>query len=138
MPLKGLGRLLVSAYDYTNFNGATAGQTGYFLDENDVPPWDSWVGEVQGLGNAPAPGTWGGTWPPTAESWLNGKPPNQGLLVSWVPAEFIGVVERGLEVECMGMMCWADTAVRIGTGAPDFNAVVPTWLKHLSLQYKPD
>jgi hypothetical protein len=138
MPLNGLGRLLVSAYDYTNSNGATAGYTGYFLDENDVPPWDIWVGEVQGLGQATAPGTSGGMWPPTLDSTLNDKPPNQGLLVSWVPGEFIGVVEQGLEVECMGMMCWADTAVRDGGAAPDFSAVVPTWLKHLAVQYWPN
>jgi hypothetical protein len=47
------------------------------------------------------------------QAWHFAIPPNQGLLVSWalswVPAEFIGVVERGLEVECMGMICWADT-----------------------------
>jgi len=103
-----------------------------------VPPWDSWVGEVQGLGNAPSPGTSGRTWPPTLDSTLSGEAPNQGLLVSWVPAEFIGVVERGLEVECIGMMCWADTPVRVGGAGPDFNAVVPPWLKHLAFQYKPD
>src|SRR5262245_41930266 len=54
------GRLLVSAYDYTNFNGATAVETGYFLDENDVPPWDTWIGEIQGLDGV-RPAAMGGT-----------------------------------------------------------------------------
>lgn len=132
------GRLLVCAYDYTNHNGATAKETEYFLDEHDVPPWDSWVGEVRGLGSASASGTWGGTWPPTLGSTLGEAPPNQGLLVCWIPAEFMANVERGLEVECIGMLCWADTPVRGGAAGPDFDSVVPSWLTALALQHRPN
>jgi hypothetical protein len=132
------GRLLLCAYDYTNHNGATADETSYFLDDHDVPPWDSWVAEVQGLGKASSPAAMGGAWPPTLDSTLGREPPNQGLLVSWIPAEFIGLVERGLEVECVGMLCWADTPRRGGAAGPDFAAVIPRWLTALALQYMPD
>ena len=127
------GRVLLCAYDYTNHNAATAVTTNYFLDEHDVPPWDCWVGEVRGLGSASAPGSIGEAWPPTLDSTLGQKPPNQGLLVCWIPTEFIGVVDRGLEVECIGMLCWADMPVRGGAAGPDFDSVIPTWLRGLAL-----
>jgi hypothetical protein len=131
------GRLLLCAYDYTNHNGATAAETDFFLDENDVPPWDTWVGEVTGLGSARALGIWGGAWPPTLDSTIGQVAPNQGLLVCWIPNEFVRIVEQALEIECVGMLCWADAPVRGGSAGPDFGSVVPFWLRELALRYRP-
>lgn len=130
------GRLLLCAYDYTNHNGATAAATDLFFDEHDVPPWDTWVGEVMGLGSAQAPGIWGGEWPPTLDSTVGQAPPNQGLLVCWIPTEFVRIVERALEIECVGMLCWADAPIRGGAAGPDFGSVVPSWLREFALRYR--
>ena len=39
----GGGRLLVHFLGESNHNGATADITSFFLDNNDTPPWDTWV-----------------------------------------------------------------------------------------------
>jgi hypothetical protein len=120
------GRLLVSAYEYTNHNGASAGATGDYLDEDDVPPWDTWIGEVAGLQGGED------DWPPTLASHLGDGPPNRGLLVSWVPRAFIPVIQAGLEVECMGMLCWADQPSEGHGGSPRFGQILPRWLCQLA------
>jgi hypothetical protein len=124
------GRLLLCAYEYTNHNGATAGDTSGFFDDHDVPPWDTWVGEVAGLPGRDPPGTWGGTWPPTLRSTLSmGKePPHNGLLVCWIPPAFIDAGQRALAVECVGMVCWAGEPIESGGAGPRLDHVVPEWL----------
>jgi hypothetical protein len=124
------GRLLLCAYEYTNHNGLTAGQTAGFFDEHDVPPWDTWVGEVAGLSAHDEPATWGSTWPPTLPSMLSmgERQPHSGLLVCWVPPAFIEAGQRALEVECVGMLCWADDPISRSVIGPRFDRVVPEWL----------
>jgi hypothetical protein len=98
LPVLRGGQLLLCAYEYTNHNGATAAETSGFLDDHDVPPWDTWIGEVAGLPGSDPPGTWGGTGPPTLMSALSlgTRPPHSGMLVCWIPSVFIDVVQGGL------------------------------------------
>jgi len=91
------GRLLVHFLNASNHNGLSAGETSYFLDNNDTPPWDTWV-EVC-----------------TDEQW--------DFLVSWIPVEFLAVVEHGIEAECVGMLMWADAPYK------STYATMPLWLK---------
>ena len=133
-PAKLGGRLLLCAHEYTNHNGATAGDTAGFFDDHDVPPWDTWIGEVAGLpGNDPV-GTWGGIWPPTLRSTLSmGKePPHTGLLVCWIPPAFVDAGQRALAVECVGMLSWAGEPIESGGAGPRFDRVVPEWLVRLA------
>ncbi len=83
------GRLLMatSITDGTE-DGATEVETQGFFDIEDLPPWDTWL------------------------CYLPGDPSNpryrHGCLVSWVPCEFIEVVEAGMEADCMDCLRWAD------------------------------
>ena len=71
------GRLLLVDYETSNHNEATELESNGFFDFADNPPWDLWVGELQ------------------------------GKLVAWIPNCFIETVERSILVECMGMLAWA-------------------------------
>ena len=93
------GRLLLHFMDYSNHNGLTAGITSYFLDNNDSPPWDTWIQAVQ-----------------TTESKTD-------ILVSWVPREFVDSVNRATKSECMGMLMWAKHGERWRGGGD-----LPDWL----------
>ena len=117
------GRLLLSAYDYTHHDGATEHVTGGYLDPLDVPPWDTWVGELAGADAA---------WPPTIISHVFGGEPNRDILLSWVPREFIPSIDLALEEEVMGMLCWADDAASRGPYGLTFADIVPPWLSGLT------
>ena len=127
VPKVGAGRLLAAAYEYTNHNDASADETGYFFDENDVPPWDTWVAEIQGVGGEPVPSREDKTWPPTLRSWMGG-PLNRGVLIAWIPRPFVALAGKGIETECMGMLGWLDEPSRSVGGAPRFENVLPRWL----------
>ena len=51
----------------------------------------------------------------------------------WIPNEFVRIVERAIEIECVGMLCWADVPARGGEAGPDFGSVIPHWLSELAL-----
>jgi hypothetical protein len=71
------GRLLVVDYNLTNHNEATEAESSGFFDWADNPPWDLWVRE------------------------LNDQ------LVCWIPAAFVDLVVRAMQVECVGMLHWS-------------------------------
>jgi hypothetical protein len=127
------GRLLASAYEYTNFNGATATATDSFFDDMDVPPWDTWVDEIPGLPGSDAMGTWGSTWPPTLESYLGGEL-NTGLLIAWIPSAFVPLVDRAIDVECIGMLRWVTSPAPPSDVAPRFDRVLPAWLVLIAVE----
>jgi hypothetical protein len=126
----GGGRLLVSAPNYTNHNALTSDLTDGFLDENDVPPWDAWVGCIEGREERklPFPRRF---WPPTLDSTLSGNAPDRSLLISWIPDAFIPAVDEAIDAECIGMLSWADLSSIPGGGGPDFARIVPEWLREL-------
>lgn len=111
------GRLLLHFLGDSNHNGLTADITSFFLDNNDTPPWDTWVQAF------------------IPESWAD-QPPDQVpslyvFLISWVPPEFLETVNEATESECIGMLMWADAPRRFG-GPYDYANSIPAWLEQLS------
>jgi hypothetical protein len=76
------GRLLLCYFDDTNHNYLSASESEWYFDGFDNPPWDSWIGC------------------------------SDGILVSWVPPEFLKHAEKGVDVECVDMLMWADSPSR--------------------------
>lgn len=70
------GRLLIVDYNNSNHNEATEDESNGFFDWADNPPWDLWVCELD------------------------------DTLVCWIPAVFVDVVDRSMQVECMEMLHW--------------------------------
>jgi hypothetical protein len=83
-PLIATGRLLVWERDTTIDDGAGQAETGGYLDESDMPPWDTWV-------------TYVGRRDQGAVA---------GCLVSWVPEPFVEAVGRAIEVNAYGALYW--------------------------------
>ena len=110
------GRLLIHFLDESNHNGLTADITSFFLDNNDTPPWDTWVGAF------------------IPES-LAHQPPNEvpiaySFLISWVPPAFLKTVHEATEFECVGMLRWADAPRE--DESPVHSSSIPMWLQKLS------
>lgn len=75
------GRLLVWERDTTIDDGAGEAETAGYLDESDMPPWDTWVAYVD-------------------------PHPRAGYLVTWVPALFVERVGRAISVNAYGALYW--------------------------------
>ncbi|HEU4506779.1 MAG TPA: hypothetical protein VFR78_00980 [Pyrinomonadaceae bacterium] len=110
------GRLLIHFLGESNHNNLTADITSYFLDDNDTPPWDTWIQAF------------------IPELWFHQSPhePSRAFpfLISWVPPEFLEKVNEATECECVGMLMWAD-APRRWDGPPDYAQSIPAWLEQL-------
>jgi hypothetical protein len=111
------GRLLIHFLGESNHNGATADITSFYLDNNDTPPWDTWV-------QAFVPESWARLSPDEI-------PSEYPFLISWVPPEFLETVHEATESECVGMLMWAD-APRWWDGPRNYAESIPTWLEQLS------
>ena len=111
------GRLLIHFLGESNCNGATAEVTSYYLDNNDTPPWDTWVQVF-------IPESWSLLSPDTV-------PTEFPFLISWVPPQFLQAVNEATEIECVGMLMWAD-APRRWDGPPAYADSIPAWLEQLS------
>lgn len=111
------GRLIIHFLDESNFNGLTAEITSYYLDNNDTPPWDTWV-------QAFIPEAWANQSPDEVPSVYT-------FLISWVPPEFLEAVNEATEFECVGMLMWADKP-RTWEGPPYYADSIPSWLQQLS------
>lgn len=111
------GRLLIHFLHESNFNGLTAYITSYFLDNNDTPPWDTWV-------DAFIPELWADQPPDEVQRLFT-------FLISWVPPEFLKVVNEATEAECVGMLMWADEP-RTWDSPPNYAESIPSWLQQLS------
>ena len=111
------GRLLIHFLDESNLNGLTAYLTSSYLDNNDTPPWDTWVKAF------------------IPESLVYQSPDSVpsvfAFLISWVPAEFLNAVNEATEAECVGMLMWAD-APRKWERPPNYADSIPLWLQELS------
>ena len=84
------GRLLVCQVNESISSGESEAETQGFFDINDRPAWDTWVA------SAPRP----------PES-------SHATLVSWVPWEFVLVVQRGIEVNPYQCIFWLADAERL-------------------------
>jgi hypothetical protein len=78
------GRLLAFFPDESLSDGAAESETGGFFDVDNTPPWDAWVALFRN--DSAFPGT--------------------DLLVTWVPAELLETVERGIRVNPEGCIVW--------------------------------
>jgi hypothetical protein len=102
------GRLLLCFPDWSNNNALSQAESEEYLDEHDVPPWDTWLGSVN-----------------TGRTGF--------LLLAWVPDEFIDLVQAGIEAECVGMLYWANSKYWGQWSTPDQETLnlIPEWvLKH--------
>jgi hypothetical protein len=113
----GGGRLLIHFLGESNHNGLTADITSYYLDNNDTPPWDTWV-------EAFIPES-------CVHQSPDAVPSAYPFLISWVPPEFLNAVDEATESECVGMLMWAD-ALRWWDGPRNFAESIPAWLEQLS------
>ncbi len=125
------GRVLLSAYEYTNHNGLTFGESSGYFDEHDCPPWDTWICEIPCIRRDFVTTSTDKVWPSTLESSLSGEQPTQVLLASWVPREFESLAQQAIEVECCGMLLWADRPYPDSELAPKYAEVIPEWFKDL-------
>jgi len=81
------GRILFSAAPTEMvFDGVSQAESRGFFDEHDLPPWDLWLG----YGRDPADNRW--------------------KLVAWVPAEYVGDAQRGIDVNAFECLSWGDSA----------------------------
>ena len=113
----GGGRLLIHFLYESNHNGATAEITSHYLDNNDTPPWDTWIQ----------------VFIPQACALQSPDevPTAYPFLISWVPPEFLETVNEATEFECVGMLMWADAPRRFD-GLVDYADSIPEWLEQLS------
>ena len=84
-PSLGGGRLLVWYRDLTIDDGVGESCTNGYLDESDMPPWDTWITYVCAGDDTEAAA---------------------GYLVSWVPPQFIGPVQQAIESNAYDALFW--------------------------------
>ena len=123
------GRVLLCAYDYTNHNALTDFETNGYIDEHDNPPWDTWICEIHCEGGGSSKIDYGESWPPNIGSILGDGDPFHFVLAAWVPEEFEPLVQKAIEVECVGMLFWADSIYPESSIAPKYNEVLPKWFQ---------
>lgn len=89
------GKLFVHDFDGNASDGASAGASNFFLDNDNVPPWDLWLFYVPSevLDKDPA----------FSYSWTLSS-----FLIAWIPSEYLNIVESGLRVHAEGCIAWAD------------------------------
>jgi hypothetical protein len=80
------GRLLVYWPDDSLSDGAAEGETRGFFDVDNAPPWDTWVGLFRDQ---------------DADRYSD-------YLASWVPPEFVELVDRGIDVNPEDCIRWLD------------------------------
>ena len=74
------GRILVYEPDMNIFDGISEEETKGYVDVNDCPPWDTWVGYV-----ASGDIRW---------------------VLSWVPSAAVSLINEGAEVNCTDCFYW--------------------------------
>lgn len=89
------GKLFVHDFDGNTADGASAGGSNFFLDNDNVPPWDFWLfySSNEVLVQEPSfPYSW------TLSSFL----------MAWIPSEHLSAVNAGLRVHAEGCIAWAE------------------------------
>src|SRR5262249_55244756 len=79
------GRFLVWYRDLTVDDGVGAIVTNGYLDESDMPPWDTWICYVDQTTDAKAAA---------------------GYLLSWVPSEFVTSVQNAITSNAYDALVW--------------------------------
>jgi len=104
------GRLLAHVIGCSDDDGLSKAETSGFLDQGDVPPWDTWV------------------------DYVECEQSDHDILVSWVPPEFISLVESGIRVECFEMLSWCDSPRMDDKGEPCVD--IPQWLQSFAVEWR--
>jgi len=93
-------RLLLSK-DASVWDGASQAESKGFFDEDDLPPWDTWLCYVQGadypIATVPSRGT-----PTIIPAW------QMWYLVAWVPPTLLDLAIAGMSVNPVDCIHWAE------------------------------
>lgn len=86
------GHLLAFAPSESLFDGCAEKETGGFLNTENSPPWDTWIGVIREI---------------TGREYL----------LSWIPPAFVELVSLGIEVNPEECIWWIDADLQsLGTG----------------------
>lgn len=85
------GRILAFDRDGTLSDGAAAAESSGLFDEDNAPPWDSWLLFV--VEEPRTPGHWA---------------PFDSYLLCWIPAPLVAMATRAIEVIPEACLRWAD------------------------------
>lgn len=86
------GRLLAFAPSESLFDGCAEQETGGFLNTENAPPWDTWIGVIREI---------------TGREYV----------LSWIPSAFVELVSLGIEVNPEECIWWVDADLQLlGTG----------------------
>jgi hypothetical protein len=85
------GRLLAFDSGQSVSDGAAAGESNGFFDDDNTPAWDCWLLFVENR-------------PRSTERWS----PFDCYLLSWIPASLLELVERSVHVNPERCLRWAD------------------------------
>ena len=88
------GGRLICTDPYPPWGGAAESASHEFFDEEDLPPWDTWIAYLPERNIAQ---------PASLEDAAN----VHFYLVSWVPPEFVDLVQAGIEASSFGSIQWA-------------------------------
>jgi hypothetical protein len=82
------GRILIYDPSLTFDDRASQAESRGFFDEDDRPPWDTWIAYIVGD-------------PVEGEPWLL-----NGYLLAWVPRSMEAFANAGIEVNPVGCIQW--------------------------------
>lgn len=91
------GKLLCYDPETNLFDGAAEVASKYFLDVDNVPPWDTWIcyiPEKAQLVSIHEPLPW--------DTW-------NSYLIAWIPPKFVKLVDSGVSVNAEKCIAWAST-----------------------------
>lgn len=106
------GRILMIEIDITVVDGASESNSDGFIDIYDAPPIDTWF---------------------YIEDTYNGK-----VLYAWIPNRFVELVEDGIAVNVVDMLCWQDNYIEdryVETPSPRPSHLTP-YVKPFPTVYK--
>ena len=83
------GRVLGFELDASFVDGVAAAETNGFFDDNDLPPWDTWIAFR------------------AVDGW------SSPVLLSWVPDELVPLVDRGIVVHMCDAFRWVEMSLLI-------------------------
>lgn len=87
------GRLLVFDPGQSLSDGAASVETGGLFDEDNTPPWDTWVAYIQ-------------EHPQHPDAWTT----LDSYLLCWIPAALTELVDSAIAVNPERCLLWADVA----------------------------
>lgn len=83
------GRLLFYDADGSLFDGAAEAESRGFLDADNAPPWDTWLGFIR-------------------EPDIAGRRWCQTYVLAWIPPAFVPAVDLGIQVNPEECILWAN------------------------------